>query len=248
MKDGLKLAELLGVGALNDELKKITPDFVSTMLQVGTDFGDLAKHVGLNETFALTSSGTAGSYVAVHTVVGLHYELGNQKGDLAFSNYAMPGVVVGDVAVTMDSTGQLTIAAHDIPLTYGKLLRVALDAAIIPLIDLKAHNLNDLLAHQIDCTAVGKAIADAIDFSSAAGTIASACSAGIAAGAGLVYQKIDAIDGTALKFSINGTARAVDRNNDRQIDQIQTGTWAGTLAYGTTPTPLIPAAFFGERQ
>lgn len=248
VKDGLKLAEALGVGALNDELKKVTPDFVSTMLQVGQDFGDLARHVGLVETLTLTASGTAGSYGATHAVTGLHYELGNQKADLLFANYQLPNVQVDSVAVTMDPTGQLTIAAHDLPISYGKLLRLGLDAAIIPMIDGSAHNLNDLLARQVDCTAVGTAIANAIDFSSAAGTLASACTAGLNAGANLVYSKINAIDGTALKFSINGSARAVDRNNDRQIDQIQTGTWAGTLAYGTTPTPLIPATFFGERQ
>lgn len=248
IKTVLQGAEAIGVGALNEELLKVTPDFVSTMVQVGQDFGDLAKHVGLDETLTLTPSQPAGSYLAAHTVVGLHYELGNQNGDLRFANYQLPDVVVDSVAITMDATGQLTIAAHDVPLTYGKLLRLGLDAAIIPLIDPSAHNLHDLLVHQIDCTAVGNAIADAISFSSAAGAIASACTAGLSAGANLVYNKINAIDGTALKFSINGSARAVDRNNDRQIDQIQTGTWAGTLAYGTTPTQLIPATFFGERQ
>jgi hypothetical protein len=62
-----------------------------------------------------------------------------------------------------------------------------------------------------------------------------------------VYSKIDGIDGSALKFALSGSARAQDKNNDRKIDAIQTGTWAGTLSYGSTPTPLVPATFFGER-
>jgi len=241
-------AEALAGGALNDELLRIAPDFVSTMVQVGQDFGDLAKHVGLNETLALTPAQSAGSYLAAHTVVGLHYELGDQKGDLAFANYQLPDVEVDNVAVTMDATGQLTIAAHDVPLGYGKLLRLGLDAAIIPLVDASAHNLNDLLAHLIDCNAVGQAIASAVDVSVAAGLLAGACSAALSTGANLVYTRIGAIDTTALKFSINGSARGIDRNSDGQIDTIQTGTWAGTLAYGATPTPLIPAAFSGERE
>ncbi len=244
----LEGAEAIGVGALNDELKQLTPDFVTTMIQVGQDFGDLARHVGLDETLTLTRSQVTGSYLATHTVTGLHYELGNQKGDLLFANYHLPDVVVGNVAVTMDATGQLTIAAHDVPLSYGKLLKLGLDAAIIPLIDPSAHDLNSLLVHQIDCKAVGQAIADFIHFSSAAGSLAAACSDGLGIGANLVYSKITAIDSSALKFSINGSARGVDRNNDRQVDQIQTGTWAGTLAYGTTPAPLTPATFFGERR
>lgn len=247
-KNLLEGAEAIGVGALNDELKQLAPDFVSTMLQIGQDFGDLAKNVGLNETLTLTPSQTAGSYIATHTVTGLHFQLGNQTGDLRFANYQLPDVVVGTVAVTMDATGQLTIAAHDVPLSYGAVLKLGLNAAIIPMIDPSAHDLNTLLAHQIDCKAIGQAIASFIHFSSAAGTLTSACSDGIGIGANLIYSKIAAIDSTALKFSINGSARAVDRNNDRQIDQIQTGTWAGTLAYGATPAPLIPAAFYGERQ
>jgi hypothetical protein len=248
LRTGFELLEDLAIGAVNDELRKIAPHAALTILQVGQDFGDLAKHVGLNETLTLTPSQASGSYLATHSVVGMHYELGTQKGDLLFANYQVPSIDVSSVAVTMDATGQLTIAAHEVPLTYGKLLKVGLDAVVIPLIDPAAHDLNGLLAHQIDCRVVGTAIANAIHFGSAAGTLESFCRSGIDLGAKLVYDKITAIDRTALRFSINGSARAVDRNNDRRIDQIQTGTWAGTLAYGTTPTTLIPAAFFGERQ
>lgn len=246
IKSALELAKELAVGTLNKKLLDLAPDFASTVVQVGNDFGDIARHVGLDETLTLTRSDAA--YTAVHSVIGLHYELGNQQGDFLLANYHVSSVVVDNVAVAMDATGQLTIAAHHVPLAYGKLLRLGLDAAIIPLIDSSARTLDDLLAHKVDCAAVGKAIADAIGFGSAAGTLESACIAGLAAGANFVYAKIDAIDGNALEFSISGSARAVDKNSDRKIDAIQTGTWAGTLAYGATPAPLLPAAFSGERM
>src|SRR5262249_16818450 len=156
------------------ELKQLAPDFVTTMLQVGQDFGDLAKNVGLDETLTLTPSGATGSYNATHTVTGLHFQLGNQTGELLFANYQLPDVVVGNVAVTMDATGQLTIAAHDVPLSYGAVLKLGLNAAIIPMIDPSTHDLNTLLAHQVDCKAIGQAIANFIHFSSAAGTLTSA--------------------------------------------------------------------------
>src|SRR5262249_12820146 len=108
-----------------------------------------------------------------------------------------------------------------------------------------ARSLTDLLAHKVDCQAIGNAIGDAIGFG--ASSFRSACTSGLNAGANLVYQKIDAIDATALEFGLNGSARATDTNNDRRIDAIQTGTWSGTLAYGGTPAPLAPATFFGER-
>jgi hypothetical protein len=230
-------------GALKDF---ILPDFADTLLQVGGDFGDLAKHVGLNETFVVTSSGT--DYTAVHSVTGLHVKLGNQESDYAFVTNQMTNIVVTNVAVTMDAAGHLTIAAHDVPLAYGRILQLGLDAAIIPQIDSTAHNLNDLLAHMIDCEGIGNAVADTIGISSVANTITTGCKVGLSAAAAYMYSKISAIDGTALTFGLNGTATAQDKNGDRKIDALQTGSWSGTLTYGSTPTPLIPAAFSGARM
>jgi hypothetical protein len=250
VKSALNFAKSFVVGYLNQRVLNLAPDFFSTMVLVGHDFGDIAKHFGLNETLALTGSGT--SYTAVHTVTGAHFTLGTQETDYTLATYHVPDVVVNNVAVTMDATGQLTIAAHNVPLTYGKLLRLGLDAAIIPQIDAGAHNLNELLAHQINCQAVGTAIANAIadfsGFSIGASTFAAACTAGLNAGANFVYAKINAIDGTALQFGLSGTARGFDRNNDRTIDSIATGTWTGTLSYGQAPSPLVPSTFFGERM
>ena len=244
VRDVLTASEAFVAGYLNERLLDLAPDFLSTMVLIGHDFGDLAKHFGLNETLELTRSGT--DYVAVHSVTGAHFKLGNQESDYLLANYQLPNVVVTSIAVTMDQTGQLTIAAHDVSLAYGQLLRLALDAAIIPAVDASAHNLNDLLAHKVNCQAIGSAIADAIHIGSAS-LFKSACSNGLNAGANFVYSKIGGIDGSALKFGLSGSARAQDKNNDRKIDAIQTGTWAGTLSYGNTPTPLVPATFFGER-
>ena len=244
IKSALQFGEPAIADYLNGKLLDFAPDFVTDMVQVGHDFGDIAKHVGLTESFQL--SGANGSYTAVHTVVGVHIKLDNQDKEITLATYRVPNVVVGNVAVTMDPSGQLTIAPHQVPLAYGQLLRLGLDAAIIPLIDANSHSLNDLLAHEINCQSVAKAIVDQFGIGSVS-ALASACTAGLTAGANYLYSRIDAIDGTALQFSINGTARAVDKNNDRRIDAIQTGAWAGTLAYGSTPTPLLPATFFGER-
>jgi len=245
VKSALEFTEPAIANYLNGKLLDFAPDFVTTMVQVGHDFGDIAKHVGLTETLQLT--GTAGNYTAVHSVVGVHFKLDNQDKDVTLASFHVPNVVVNGVGVTMDKAGQLTIAAHDVPLAYGQLLRLGLDAAIIPLINSQSHSLGDLLAHEVDCQSVASSIVNQFGIGGVS-AIAAACTAGLTAGANLVYARISAIDGTALKFALNGTARAVDTNNDRMIDAIQTGTWAGTLAYGATPTPLLPATFFGERN
>ena len=245
VRDILSASEGFVAGYLNERLLDLAPDFLSTLVQISRDLGDVGKQFGLAETLELAHAGD--NYMAVHTVTGAHFKLGDQEGDYALSNYQLPNVVVSNVAVTMDQTGQLAIAAHDVSLAYGQLLRLGLDAAIIPALDPSAHNLGELLTSKAHCDKIGSAIADAIHIGSAS-LFKSACINGLNAAANFVYSKISSIDGTALKFGLTGSARATDKNNDRKIDAIQTGNWSGTLSYGATPTPLLPATFSGEKQ
>jgi hypothetical protein len=187
------------------------------------------------------------TYVAVDTATGAHFKIEGVEQDVNFSDYQVANIVVQNVGIQMDTTGKLTIADHKLPVSYGKILRIGLDAVIIPTLDPSAQNLGDLLAHKVDCQKVGQAIADAIGFGGAS-TFSSACSGGLQAGAQLVYSKINDIDGSALEFGLTGTAKGVDTNGDKKIDKIQTGAWSGTLSYAGAPSPLAPATFFGTRM
>ena len=132
------------------------------------------------------------------------------------------------------------------------MLRIALDAAIIPLVDPSAYDLPSLLADKIDCAQVGQAIDDALTqqfgYGGGAGTWQSACTAGLNYGAQFIYQKIAGIDSSALQFDLTGTAKAVDTNHDYKVDALQTGKWSGTLSYSGTPSTLAPATFTGARM
>jgi hypothetical protein len=238
-------AEPFVAGYVNDQLLSIAPNFVTTMIEVGADFGDMAKHFGLNET--LNISGTPGNYMSVHTVLGAHFTVEGTASDYAFSDYNVSNVVVNGVGVTMDNTGKLAIANHNVPLAYGKVLRIGMDAAIIPLVDSNATDLPSLLSDLIDCAALGQTIADAIGFGGA-GTYETACTAGLNAAANLIYSKIAAIDAAALQFGIAGTAKGVDSNSDHKVDKLTTGAWTGTLSYSGTPSTLAPATFTGARM
>jgi hypothetical protein len=133
------------------------------------------------------------------------------------------------------------------PIAYGKVLRIGLDAAIIPLIDPHASNLDELFEDKINCAAVGQAVADAVGVGSPS-TYEAACHSGLSLGANLIYSKIAAIDASLLEFDETGAAKALDTNNDKKVDKLQAGTWTGTLSYSGTPAPLATATFFGNRS
>jgi len=130
------------------------------MVQVGNDFGQMAKNFGTNETLDVT--GSVGAYTSTHTITGAHFKVDNVESDLAFAAYMMPDIAVPAVGVTLDATGQFGIAAHTVPLTYGKILRMGLDGMLIPMIDPAAQNLGQLIQGLVDCNQVGTLVASQI--------------------------------------------------------------------------------------
>lgn len=251
IQGAISTAETLGlVDFVNRELLSFAPDFVDTIIQVGADLGDITKNFGLLET--LDVAGSAGAYTATHTVTGAHFKIGTLEADFLLATYNQPNIVVDNVGITMDATGALTIAPHDVPLTYGKLIRLGLDGAIIPLIDPMASDLNGLFTDLVDCDSLGEIVADEVDDLIglplvSAGTASNLCTAGLGAAAGLIYRQLENIDDTALKFSLAGTAKGLDTDGDGKIDSLVTGGWTGMLSYGNTPTQLAPATFSGTR-
>ena len=250
LKNFLNGARPFVAGYLNDRLLQIAPDFVTTIVQVGQDFGQAARNFGLNETLDVTGSGT--SYMSTVSAIGVKFKIDNIETDVQFADHAMAAVSAANVGVSLDAYGKLDIAEHKLPLAFGKVLHLGLDEVIIPAINPTATNLQTLLADLVNCQAVGQAIndalIDAVGIGGGAGTWQTACNAGLVLGAQTVYTKIDGIDANALEFGLVGVAKAVDSNNDSKVDKIQTGKWTGTLSYGSTPAPLSTATFIGSRM
>jgi hypothetical protein len=205
----------------------------------------MTKHLGLNEQ--LDVSMASGAYVAVDTIHGLHFNVGGVESDYNFSDYMVPNVVVNNVGLSIDTTAAIKVNEHQVPLPFGKVLRIGLDNVIIPMIDSSAYDLASLLQNNIDCQGVGQAIADNVPFGSQA-TWAGLCDSGLVFGANAIYNKMAAIDANALTWDITGTAKGVATNNDKRVDTIQGGKWTGTLSYAGTPAPLAAAVFSGTRM
>ncbi len=245
LKSTLQSAKPYVVGYLNDRILDLAPDFVPVAVQIANDLGQMAKGFGVNEVLEVT--GAPGAYASKVTVVGAHFTIDGVESDHAFADHGAPEVVAEPAFVTLDH-GKLGVGDHQFALSYGAVLRLGLDAAIIPMIEPAAHSLHELFAAKVNCPLIGQAIAAVTPYGSAS-DYASYCTAGLNRGADYIYSKIATVNGVALEFGVAGTARAIDKDRDGSVDAILTGAWSGTLSYGgSTPAPLAGATFFGERM
>lgn len=242
IKNTLQGAVPFVAGYLNEKLLEVAPDFVTKIVDVGDAFGQVAHHFGTIEKLEITASGAA-----IKTVQGLHFNVDNVDLDFAFKDYGIADVKVEGLQVTLAPSGKLDFSAHKVPMKYGALLKLALNQAIIPMIDPSVTDLEGLLKTMINCQAVGQYVYEAIDLGSAS-TFESACNAGLKAGSTAFYKALDNVDVAALEFGLTGTARGIDRNRDGKMDDIQTGVWTGDLKYSGSPAPLGTAKFFGAKM
>ena len=241
IKNTLKNSVPFVAGYLNDRLFEVAPDFVVTIRDTGNKLGQVARHFGTIETLEVAANGQA-----TKTVTGLHFVVDEVQLDYLFKDYRMTDIAVAGVGVTLDATGKVTIAEHKVPMSYGKVMHLALDQVIIPFVNPSAVTLEDLLKSVVNCHNVGIYTYEALGIGSAS-TFESACLSGLKAGAQAIYAQIDGIDSAALEFGITGIAKGIDRNGDKKMDVIQTGAWSGTLSYSGTAAPLAKGTFIGQR-
>ncbi len=246
VRGALNLMKPVLVQVMQQELNDIAPDLLMDLKTIGNDFRQMAQNLGTNEVLEI--SGSPGSYVAKHSVLGLHFKVDDQESDMAFAEFGVESIVVDSVKVELDAGGKLAIGTHVVPMGYGKLLRVGLDGRILPMIEPGVKNLGEFLAKKVNCARVGNLLSDAIDIPFTSGVIESGCKAGLTVGAGFIYQKIADIDGNALEFGLTGTARALDKNDDGAVDYLEGGAWTGELKYAGVAAPLGTATFKAERM
>jgi hypothetical protein len=241
IKSAVVAATPLVAGYLNDRVLEVAPAFVTRMLALANGFGQVAKRFGTTEVLEVDAAGGA-----TKTVTGLHLELDGVAHEVAFADHGLAETRVPGLTAALARSGLVTVGEHAVPLAYGQVLRLAVDRALIPMIDPAASNLGQLLRGAVNCKAAGKYIYEAIGFGSAS-TFEAACTAGLAAGASALYDLMAELDGAALEFHLTGQARGVDKNRDGKLDELVTGSWSGSLSYAGTPAPLAEATFFGAR-
>lgn len=248
IRTALSNAKPYVAGYLNDRILDLAPDFVAVAVELTNNVGQMAKGFGLTEALEVTGApGAPGAYTSSVTAVGARFTVDGVESEHLFADHGAPEVTAAAVGVSLDR-GKLAIGEHSISVSYGKVLRIGLDAAIIPMLEPSAGSLNELFASKVNCALIGKAIEAAIEVGSPS-TYAAACTNGLNAAAGYIYGKLAAIDGVAIQFGKAGAAKALDKDRDGKADTILTGAWEGTISYGgSAAAPLAGATFYGARQ
>lgn len=245
LKDILVAAKPFVIGYLNDEVTQLAPDLVGTIVEIGQRMRDLTKELGVNEKLWVTIADQ--TYVGRVTADGVRFKVDNSTIDVLFADHDIDDVVVDGVYVALENQTRMLIGEHTLPLPYGKIVRLGLDAAIIPAIDPTATSLADLLDNVVNCQSIGANITSQLSVGSSS-FWAAACLAGLDAAAGAVYEQIMASD-TKLDLNLTGTARAIDTDGDYKLDKLSAGQWSGSMDFAGTPAALAqPATFFGARM
>ena len=223
---------------LNTRLLAIAPQLVVRVLTVARELGQAARSLGPPETLDIASDGAS----ATHAITGVRYTLDNVDVELPFDAYSLPDVTAAVGIQT--SPGALAIGSHAMALSYGRLLRMTLDHAIVPRVDPGAVDLLGLLQNAVDCAAVGDAIAAGLGVGDAT-TYATACRDGLTLAATAIYDDLAHVDSEQLVYTIAGQAHVADfAGNETLAD----GVWTGTLDYGPARAPLGSATFTGTRE
>ena len=246
VKDALKAVKPFVIGYLNDRVTSLAPDLVGTILEIGQRMDALTKNFGVNEILDVNSVDQ--TFIARSTADGVRFDIDGTLEDFQFVDHDIDNVVVNDILITLDKgQSRMHIGQHDLPLPWGKIVRLGLDAAVIPAIDPTATSLTDLLDNVVNCNAVGASVQDAIGFGGAA-LWASACLGGLGLAADLVYDQIADTDST-LGMNLVGVSRYTDTNNDFKIDELKFGNWTGSMKMNMIDATLAqPAAYVGKRM
>lgn len=232
---------------LNDLIMDYAPDFVTTILDLGDKFGQIARKFGVVSTLDVEEvGGVEGNELgATHTMTGMFFRIDADLYTFSMADLGTSNQAIEDLGFRMENEQRVYIDEHTFAMPYGALLLQGLNQVIIPMLDPYANDLGDLISGLVDCTSVGSFMADEIGWLSE-GTWEGLCEMGIDATAGVLEDQIINLGG--MDLTIAGQAKPMDTNTDRKIDVLLNGQWTGEVSYFDTPAPLTEATFRGERQ
>ncbi len=234
-------------GLLNDLLLSVAPDFVDQILQLGDQFGQVARHFGVVTTLDVADGGGIddNELTATHTMTGMFFNLDDQFYSFSMAELGVDNIAREDIPFAMEDEAVVNIGEHSFQMPYGAMLLLAVEDVIIPKLDPYATDLTDFVGNLVNCEQVGITLADEIGVLSPS-TYEDLCETGVTAAVGAIENQIVGLEG--MDLNISGAANPKDTNSDALVDKLLNGQWAGNVSYFGSDAPLSDATFRGDRQ
>jgi hypothetical protein len=226
---------------LDGQLAEIAPRLQRGLAEASVKLVAIATRFGTNEILRVTHQSNA-----TRTIAGFRFLVGSAPVDVAFADHGDPDATVA-VKLELDKAGNLAIAEHVVQLSYGRLLRLGLDHAVVPSIVPSATGVAEMLRNLVDCKRVGKLVSDALG-ANAPDVFATACTIGLVAAARELDDRLAGLDASPLVLDATGAARGVDMDHDGSMDAIVDGLWSGTARVTAGAVPLAGSTFLGARM
>jgi len=233
---------------LNGVLLAESPELVSTIIEVGDDLGQVSRHFGSFSTLAVGRDVDRG-LIASHAIDSFVFTIDGVSHEYTLDELEHGESKAEGIELRLRGQTQLSIATHELPVAYGRLLVFILDHAIIPSIAPSATNLGELLVELVDCAAVGQRLSDEIGVGPPL-VYELACKAGLAVAGAAIEDQLSRLDATT-RLVIGGDARPEDLTSDDTVDRLAAGEWEGELRFSPEiATALVrpEQEFTGTRQ
>lgn len=234
---------------VNNLILDYAPGFVTTFVELGDKFGQVAHKLGTISELQVVQGGPDGTELgARHTITGIRYTIDGVEYDYTMAELDL-GIVEADGLTCSLEDNRLMIGDHDLPLSYGRILLFALNNVLIPALDPWSDSLSDLLIYYVDCYSLSYDIADYVGIGSP-GLYESACETALTVAAAYIEDQIEGLDGTASSLAIHGDARVSDDNQDGKVDKLTNGLWEGQMNFGPVASTLAKPdqKFIGKRM
>lgn len=219
------------------KIDSVAPKFSPGIRTLVRELDQLGRQFTTAEELRISYDGSA-----TRTIVGL--TMGSTRVDFAPATRID---ATANMRVTVNQDGTVALDHHKLALPYGEILRLALDRAIIPSIDMNASDLSEVLRDLVNCDELGIIFADKAGVGSPQ-LYATACQVAMLGLASEVYARISAIDDEPFTIDVAGAALGVDWNGDKTMDEMRSGTWTGDAWYAGASGPVGRSVFVGTRK
>lgn len=233
---------------LNQLLISTAPDLIPTIINVGDDLEQVARHFGVTSTLSVGRAPDAG-LIATHAIDTVLFTVEGEVHEYTLSADERTASTAVDIPLRLRGQTKLAIDSHQLPIAYGRLLVFILDEAIVPSIVPTASNLGELMIALVDCARVGQLLAEQIGVGAPV-IYDVACRAGLTAAGAAIESQLTQLDATT-HLTLGGDARPRDLDGNRTIDRLQGGEWEGELRFSPDVASALrrpSQTFTGERR